>query len=357
MTNPNARTARTAEINHATKSARLSYVTDDSSGITRHRHGSSFVYQRPGGQILTDPAALDRIRKLAIPPAWEDVWICPKPRGHIQAVGRDARGRKQYKYHADWRVARDGYKYNHVLDFARALPTIRRVTSRHLRKRGLPREKVLAAVVQVMEKTLIRIGNDEYARTNHSFGLTTLRNRHATVRAKKITFNFRGKSGVEHEIDLRDAKLAAIVKKCQELPNHDLFNYVDETGQVKDISSTDVNDYLREIAGKEFTAKDFRTWGGTVLAAKALKAMESEGSKTAIRRNMLAAIDKVAERLGNTKAVCRKCYIHPAVLEAYIDGDLARRLRGRVREELKIATRFALDNEEASVLRMLERGL
>jgi len=345
------------EIKTAIKSARLTYVSDESPGISRHRNGAGFVYKSATGKAIHDSATLDRIRKLAIPPAWEDVWICRSPRGHIQAVGRDARGRKQYKYHADWRVARDDHKYDHVLDFARALPKIRQVTSRHLRKKGLPREKVLAAVVQMMEKTLIRVGNDEYAKTNKSYGLTTMHNRHATVRAKKITFNFRGKSGVEHEIDLHDARLASIVKKCQELPNQDLFNYLDDAGEVKDITSTDVNDYLRQIAGKEFTAKDFRTWAGTVLAAKALKEMEAEGSKTAIKRNMIAAIEKVAERLGNTKAVCRKCYIHPAVLDAYIDGDLAQRLKGRAKAELKIAKQYALDDDEAAVLRMLAKGL
>ena len=321
------------------------------------KNGSGFSYRSPRGKMIRDEATLERIRKIVIPPAWTDVWISPKPRGHIQAVGRDARGRKQYKYHADWRTVRDDGKYEHVIEFARALPKIRKVTASHLRKKGLPREKVLAAVVQMMEKTLIRVGNDEYAKTNNSFGLTTLRNKHAKVRAKKVIFTFKGKSGVEHEIDLKDARLAEIVKKCQELPNHDLFNYVDDDGKVVDIGSSDVNDYLRQITGKDFTAKDFRTWAGTVLAAKALKEMEAATSKTAIKKNMVAAIEKVAERLGNTKAVCRKCYIHPAVLEAYIDGDLAERLKGRVRAELKIAKKHALDEDEASVLRMLEKGL
>jgi DNA topoisomerase-1 len=345
------------DIRKALKESHLTYVLDESPGISRVRNGHGFTYRSASGRTIHQEATLDRIRKLAIPPAWEDVWISPKPRGHIQAVGRDARGRKQYKYHAEWRIARDHSKYHHVIDFARALPKIRQVTSRHLRKKGLPREKVLAAVVQVMEKTLIRVGNDEYAKANHSFGLTTLRNRHAKVRAKKVTFVFHGKSGVEHEIDLKDPKLAAIVRKCQHLPNHDLFNYVDPEGTVHDITSTDVNEYLKQITGKPFTAKDFRTWAGTVLAAKALTEMEAGGTNKTIKRNMIAAIETVAERLGNTKAVCRKCYIHPAVLEAYIDGDLAQRLKGRVRAELKIAKKHALDEDEAAVLRMLEKGL
>ena len=345
------------DVKDALREAHLTYVSDEQPGISRAKNGSGFVYRSPSGKTVRDESTLERIRKLVIPPAWQDVWISPKPRGHIQAVGRDARGRKQYKYHADWRTVRDDSKYNHVIDFAKALPKIRRVTSRHLRKKGLPREKVLAAVVQVMEKTLIRVGNDEYAKQNKSYGLTTLKNHHAKVRAEKVVFNFKGKSGVEHEIDLEDARLARIVKKCQELPNHDLFNYVDDAGQVKDISSTDVNAYLRDITGSDFTAKDFRTWAGTVLAAKALNEMQHADTKTAIKKNMVSAIEKVAERLGNTKAVCRKCYIHPAVLDAYIDGDLANRLKGRVKAELKIAKKHALDEDEAAVLRMLEKGL
>ena len=349
--------APTDETRQALKTAKLVYASDESPGITRIRNGKGFAFKSAKGKLVHDDATLERIRKLVIPPAWEDVWISPSPRGHIQAVGRDARGRKQYKYHADWRSTRDDTKYEHVIDFAKALPKIRRVTAQHLRKKGLPKEKVLAAVVQVMEKTLIRVGNDEYAKQNNSYGLTTLQNRHAQVKSKKVVFHFKGKSGVEHEIDLEDAQLASIVKKCKELPYHDLFNYVDANGDVKDITSTDVNDYLREITGKDFTAKDFRTWAGTVLAAKALNEMEAADSKTAVKKNMVAAIEKVAERLGNTKAVCRKCYIHPAVLNAYIDGDLAQRLKGRVRAELKIAKKHALDEDEASVLRMLEKGL
>jgi DNA topoisomerase-1 len=343
---------------HALRKARLQWGNDDSPGITRRKAGKSWDYFSPRGKKITDERTIGRINKLAIPPAWTDVWICPSPRGHIQAVGRDARGRKQYKYHDDWRSARDEAKYDHVIDFAKALPRIRKATARHLRQKGVPREKVLAAVVRVMEKTLIRVGNDEYARNNQSFGLTTLRDHHARVHhtRKKVVFTFRGKSGIQHEIDLADTKLAEVVKRCQDLPGQELFQYEDDDGQVRDITSSDVNAYLREITGEDFTAKDFRTWAGTVLAAKALRELKSETVRE-VKRNMVQAIETVAERLGNTKAVCRKCYIHPAVLQSYIDGDLAERLRARARAELKIARKHALDEDEASVLRMLEKRL
>lgn len=345
-----------ADIKHAIRSADLAYVSDESPGITRHKHGGGLGYCTPAGKAIRDEKTLARIKKLAIPPAWTDVWICPNDRGHIQAVGRDARGRKQYRYHEDWRTARDQSKYDHVIDFARALPQIRKVTHQHLRLKGLPREKVLAAVVRVMEKTLIRVGNDEYARSNQSFGLTTLRDRHAKIKPQRVIFEFRGKSGVEHCIDLEDAQLANIVRQCQELPGQELFQYQNDAGKVVDITSSDVNDYLREITGEDFTAKDFRTWAGTVLAAKALCALKAESNRQ-IQRNMVQAIETVAERLGNTKAVCRKCYIHPEILKSYLDGDLADRLKNRVRAELKIAKHHALDEDETSVLKMLEKGL
>jgi DNA topoisomerase-1 len=343
---------------HALRRAKLQWVNDDSPGITRKKAGKAWDYFSPRGKKITDARTIQRINQLAIPPAYSDVWICPSPRGHIQAVGRDARGRKQYRYHADWREARDEAKYDHLIDFAKALPTIRKVTNQHLRLKGVPREKVLAAVVRVMEKTLIRVGNDEYAKNNNSFGLTTLRDHHARIHRsrKKVAFTFRGKSGVEHDIDLSDARLADVVKRCQDLPGQELFQYEDDDGRVKDVGSVDVNDYLREITGETFTAKDFRTWAGTVLAAKALKELKSE-TGTELKRNMVQAIETVAERLGNTKAVCKKCYIHPAVLQSYIDGDLADRLRARARAELKIARKHALDEDEMSVLRMLEKRL
>jgi DNA topoisomerase-1 len=345
------------ETRQTLRRAHLKYVNPDRPGIARKRRGKAFAFVKPTGSAVHDDVTLSRIRSLVIPPAWKDVWISPDPRGHIQAVGRDARGRKQYKYHHDWRKIRDESKYNHVIDFARSLPKIRRTARRHLKLPGLPREKVLAAVVLVMEKTLIRVGNDEYAKQNGSYGLTTLQDHHAAIKGKHVRFQFRGKSGVEHEIDLKDPALAKIVHDCRELPGQELFQYVDDSGKVRDIGSGDFNDYLRSISGQDFTAKDYRTWAGTVLAAKALRAFEVEGKGRGLKRNLVRAIETVAERLGNTKAVCRKCYIHPAVMDAYLDGNLATRLKERAAAELKIARRHGLDEDEECVLRMLERKL
>lgn len=337
--------------------AHLKYVNPDAPGILRRRRGKTFAFVKPTGSPVKDDNTLSRIRSLVIPPAWEDVWISPDPRGHIQAIGRDARGRKQYKYHPDWRKVRDENKYDHVIEFAKVLPKIRRAARKHLKLPGLPREKVLAAVVLVMEKTLIRVGNEEYAKQNGSYGLTTLQDRHAHISGKRVRFHFRGKSGVEHDIDLEDPQLAKIVHQCRELPGQELFQYLDENGQVRDIGSSDVNDYLRTITGRDFTAKDYRTWAGTVLAAKALQAFEAESNGRGLKKNMVRAIETVAERLGNTKAVCRKCYIHPAILDAYLDGNLATRLKERAAAELKIARRHGLDEDEECVLRMLEKKL
>jgi DNA topoisomerase-1 len=348
------------DTRQALRRARLKYANPDDGGIARRTRGRQVEFIAPDGRPVRDDATLRRIRKLAVPPAWKEVAISSDPRGHIQAVGRDERGRKQYRYHEDWRKVRDDAKYDHVIDFARALPLIRRTARRHLRRPGLPKEKVLAAVVLVMEKTLIRVGNDEYARQNKSFGLTTLRDRHVKVRGRRVRFRFRGKSGVEHDIDLSDPTLARIVRQCQELPGQELFQYLDADGRVCDVGSADVNDYLRSITGRDFTAKDYRTWAGTVLAAKALRAFSESGetgTKTAARRHLVAAIESVARRLGNTKAVCRKCYIHPAVLTAYVDGELAERLKQRARAELRIARNHGLDEDEAAVLRMLEKSL
>ena len=285
-----------------------------------------------------------------IPPAWEEVWICPWGNGHIQAIGKDARGRKQYRYHDRWREVRDANKYDHMIEFAHALPRIHKKTARHLAKKGLVREKVLAALVRIMEQTLIRVGNDEYAKTNHSFGLTTMRNRHAKVAGKKVVFEFRGKSGVEHKIDLADQRIAKIVRKCQDLPQQELFEYLDEEGKQHDVKSNDVNDYLREISGEELTAKDFRTWAGTVLAARALKDAEKPSSKSANLRTIKAAICEVANRLGNTVAVCRKCYIHPAVIDCYLNGTLKRQLKKRRNGR----NASGLCAEDAAVLALLE---
>jgi DNA topoisomerase I len=299
--------------------AGLHYV-DDATIPGIRRVGCGKRYLDPNGRALSSRAVLKRIASLAIPPAWRDVWICPTPLGHLQATGRDARGRKQYRYHARWREVRDEVKYGRLIPFAEALPRIRARTAADLSRSGLPREKVLAAVVEILEKTLIRIGNDEYARDNHSFGLTTMLNKHAQVNGTSIRFEFRGKSGISHSIDLHDAQLARIVKRCRDLPGHELFQYLDADGHRYTIGSADVNKYLGEISGEAFTAKDFRTWAGTVLAARALAALATSRSTKEAKRRIVRAVECVAKQLGNTTAVCRKCYIHPAILEAYMEG-------------------------------------
>lgn len=285
---------------------------------------------------------LARIRALVIPPAWKAVWICPDPRGHLQATGRDARGRKQYRYHPRWREVRDEDKYGRLPDFGRALPAIRRRIGRDLGRPGLSREKVLAAVVKLLETTFIRVGNDEYARQNRSFGLTTMRDAHVRVSGSKVRFLFRGKSGVRHALELADRRLARIVKQCRDLPGQELFQYIDAEGAVVDVGSEDVNAYLKEITGTDFTSKDFRTWAGTVLTARLLCACEPHTSATAAKKAVASAIDEVARRLGNTRAVCRKCYVHPAVIEAYLEGSITR-VMGKPTES------------EAAILRLLQR--
>jgi DNA topoisomerase-1 len=340
------------------KSARqagLRYVSDADPGIERRKSGAGFVYVAPGGRPTKDPATLNRIRSLVIPPAWTDVWICADPRGHIQAVGRDQRGRKQYRYHPRWREVRDETKYEKMIAFVRALPHIRARVNRDLAKPGLPREKVLAAVVKLLETTLIRVGNEEYAEQNHSYGLTTLQDRHAKITGGRVRFRFRGKSGVRHEIDLDDPRLAKIVKKCQDLPGEELLQYVDDDGNVRDIGSSDVNDYLRDITGQPFTAKDFRTWAGTVLAARALQEFEQVDSQAQAKKNVVHAIEEVAKKLGNTRAVCRKCYVHPAVIDSYMDGSLLTHLSGEVKKLIKPLHR--LKPEEAAVLVLLQKRL
>ena len=284
------------------RAAGLRYTTDQKPGIHRRRRGvSSFTYVTADGHTLRDAAELRRIRALVIPPAWRDVWICPDARGHLQATGRDARGRKQHRYHARWRQVRDETKYYRLIGFAQALPAIRRRTAADVRRAGLPRDKVLAAVVQLLEKTVIRVGNDEYARHNRSFGLTTLRDGHVAISGARLTFSFRGKSGIEHEVDLNDRRLARIVKACRDLPGYDLFQYVDDDGGRQAIGSSDVNEYLRSISGCDFTSKDFRTWAGTVLAASLLRDFEAFHSETEAKRNIVKAVESVAKRLGNTR--------------------------------------------------------
>ena len=337
------------------KDAGLVYVSHDSRGITRRRKGKGFVYLDAKGKPIRDDETLGRIAALVIPPAWEDVWICPSPRGHIQAVGRDVRGRRQYRYHDKFREVRDEAKYGRMLAFVRALPKIRRRVRRDLRKKGMRREKVLAAIVRLLEATLIRVGNEEYAHDNNSYGLTTLHNRHAKVTGSTVHFHFRGKSGVEHAIDLQDPRIARIVRKCQDLPGEELFGFVDDDGKTHDIKSEDVNAYLHEIVGQDFTAKDFRTWAGTVLAARALQEFEQVDSQARRKRNVVKAVESVAAKLGNTKAVCRKCYIHPQIIESYMDGSLIEHLRQEAEKMLKPI--HNLHPEEAAVLVLLTRQL
>jgi DNA topoisomerase-1 len=330
--------------------AGLIYVNEHDAGIRRRRAGRSFTYVDARGQRVEDPATLARIRTLAIPPAWTDVWICGSPRGHVQAVGRDARHRKQYRYHPRWCEVRDAAKYARMLAFARVLPAIRARVAGDLARRGLPREKVLAAAVRLLELTLIRVGNAEYARHNGSFGLTTLRDRHVRVHGAVVAFHFRGKSGKPHAVDVTDAALARIVRRCRALPGPNLFQYVDARGRRQPITAGDVNDYIRDAAGADFSAKDFRTWAGTVLAALALADAVPATSRRQAARIVATAVATVAQRLGNTPAVCRKGYVHPGVIDAYLDGITLRAVRGAARP----AVADGLAVEEARVLALLE---
>jgi DNA topoisomerase-1 len=340
----------------AARSVGLRYVSDSGPGIRRRRAGKGFSYVDVEGTTIRDAARLRRIKALAVPPAWTDVWICPIANGHIQATGRDARGRKQYRYHARFREVRDGAKYERTLAFGQALPQIRAQVERDMAQPGLPKRKVVAAVVRLLELTLIRVGNEEYARQNRSYGLTTMRSRHVEVEGSAIRFRFHGKNGQEADLDLRDRRLASIVRRCQELPGQVLFQFRDEDGELDSIDSEDVNDYLREVTGEDYTAKDFRTWAGTVLAASALRAVEEVDSETAAKRNVVRAIERVAEQLGNTPAVCRSCYVHPAIVESYLDGELVSVLRKRAERELA-ATLEHRTPEEAAVLALLQQRL
>ena len=339
---------------HSAREAGLFYASDADPGIARVKIGRAFAYRGVDGRPVRDRATLERIRAMAIPPAWQKVWIAPKANAHLQATGRDARKRKQYRYHQRWTAVRDETKYTRMLAFARVLPTIRRRVAADLRRPSLSRERVLATVVALLERTLIRVGNDEYARTNGSFGLTTLLDRHVDVRGRRVRFHFRAKSGVIQKIDLQDALLARSVQRCQDLPGQTLFQYVDETGAQRTISSTDVNAYIREIAGVEFTAKDFRTWSGTVLAACALCADIELGSATARKRFVSEAIGDVAARLGNTKAVCRKCYVHPTVIDAFLEGET---ITPFVRATGAAKGRRQLSAEETAVVKLLTSRL
>ncbi len=338
------------------RAAGLRYVSDDGPGIRRKKAGKGFSYLGLNGQPIRDKAIIERIHSLAIPPAYQNVWICPDPRGHIQATGFDERGRKQYRYHPKWREVRDETKFARTIAFARALPKIREKTAQDLAKKGFPREKVLAAIVQLLEKTAIRVGNEEYARQNKSYGLTTMRNQHAQVEGGTVHFHFRGKSGKWHDIDLQDRKLAAIIKKMSDLPGQSLFQYRDDEGNLHHVESADVNAYLKEIAGEEFTAKDFRTWAGTVAASLALAEFEKFDNERAAKSNIVTAIKSVSEKLGNTPAVCRKSYIHPAVIESYMDGSMLESLKQKAEEALE-EEMASLRPEEAAVLGLLQQKL
>lgn len=333
----------------------LRYVSDAGPGIRRMRRGRGYIYRSPEGRLIRDRHTLRRINSLAIPPAWDGVWICPLELGHVQATGRDERGRKQHLYHPRWREIRDQTKFDRVLDFARALPGIR-VRLRHdLSRDRLCREKVLATVVWLLEVSLIRIGNDEYARENKSYGLTTMRDRHAVVRGANIKFQFRGKSGKDHVVEIEDRRVARIVRACQELPGQELFQYLDDAGQKRDVGSGGVNDYLRELTNRDFTAKDFRTWAGTVSTATELRRLGPAVSATAARRNIARAVKAASQNLGNTPAVCRKSYIHPAIIEAYLDGSLLPKLNAW-RGKTNAHSSRRLRPDEAAVLAFLKRA-
>jgi DNA topoisomerase I len=333
----------------AAEEAGLHYVSDDRAGYTRRANNGDFEYLDTQGKRIRDEQRLLRIKRLAIPPAWTDVWICPSPTGHIQATGRDARRRKQYRYHERWRELRDENKFSRLADFAKLLPKIRQRVAHDMRLPGLRREKVLATVVRLLERTFIRIGNAEYARENKPFGLTTMQDRHVTVRGARLRFRFRGKSGRQHEVDVTDRHIAKIISKCQDLPGQDLFQYVDDQGEVRNVTSQDVNDYLRDITSENFSAKDFRTWAGTVLAAIALNTQGGFETKKQAKANVKTAISAVAELLGNTPAICRKCYVHPVIVEAYLSGRQIHRLA----EAIKNPNNIDLRAVERTILKFI----
>jgi DNA topoisomerase-1 len=335
------------------KEAGLRYVTDAQPGISRKRCGKGFRYIDADGKPVRDPEVLARIKSLVIPPAWTDVWICPNPKGHLQVTGRDARGRKQSRYHPRWREVRDATKYERMLIFGLALPNIRQQVEQDLSLPGMPRRKILAAVVRLMETTFIRVGNEEYARENHSYGLTTMRNHHVQVDGATITFKFQGKSGIRHTVDIQDRRLARIIQRCQDIPGYELFQYIDSEGQHHSIDSADVNEYLREISHEDFTAKDFRTWAGTLLASIALQELAAFNSETEAKKNIVQVIKTVAARLGNTPSVCRKCYVHPGLLECYLSGAIARTFKNSAKR--RPADDDFSARQEAALMRLLRQ--
>jgi DNA topoisomerase-1 len=336
--------------------AGLRYVSDQLPGIRRRRKGAKFIYFDERGRLLRKLSELKRIHSLVIPPAWERVWICQQSNGHLQATGYDSKGRKQYKYHPTWRAVRDEAKFERLLSFAEVLPKIRNEVDEDIRRPDLSREKVLATIVRLLEISLIRVGNEEYAKDNHSFGLTTMRNRHAEINGSTVRFHFRGKSGKQHTVKVSDRRVARIVRKCQDLPGQHLFEYQNAKGEIASIGSEDVNEYLKSITGQPFTAKDFRTWAGTVLAAIALSKMQQVDSQSIAKKNVVTAIEAVARLLGNTVAICRKCYIHPVIPTSYLSGSLARHLQ--IKADSQIAKHLhELKPEEAAVLTMLRQEL
>jgi DNA topoisomerase-1 len=328
----------------------LSYVNDAEPGFARLRKGKAFRYVDSKGRVVRDAATLDRIEKLVIPPAWEDVWICARANGHVQATGRDARGRKQHRYHPKFRAARDEAKFEHMAEFAAALPKLRAAIDKDRRRPGLPREKVLATIAHLLDASLIRVGNDEYAEQNQSFGLTTLRNRHVQIRGDEMKFVFKGKSGKTWNVRMKDRRVAKVIKATQHLPGQRLFEYLDDDGKPREITSSDVNAYLRDLSGHDITAKDFRTWGGTVLACEALGILGAATSETAAKRNIRDAIQTVAGRLGNTPTICRKCYVHPGLVTCYADGKWATAFNPK-----GIRARKGLSRAETLVLNFLKK--
>jgi DNA topoisomerase-1 len=338
------------------KEAGLRYVTDAEPGIRRQRRGRGFRYVDKDGKPVRDKETLARIRSLVIPPAWQNVWICANPKGHLQVTGRDARGRKQSRYHPRWRSVRDETKYERMTIFGELLPVIRERVDHDLSLPGLPRLKILAVIVRLMEVTLIRVGNEEYARENQSYGLTTMRNKHVQVEGSGVTFKFPGKSRVKHIIDFNDRRLAKIIERCQDIPGYELFQYVDGDGNHHSIDSADVNEYVRDISHEDFTAKDFRTWAGTVLACSMLQEFEAFASQTEAKRNVVQAIKDVAARLGNTPSVCRKCYVHPAVLDSYLSGAMIKTVKVRVEQESENSP-YPLRQEETALLQLLKKRI
>lgn len=350
-----AQTRSLSENQKVAVTAGLRYVTDSQPGLTRKRIGRGFRYLDVHGKLIRHKPTLVRIEQLAIPPAWNEVWICPIENGHIQATGRDDRRRKQYVYHSSWRAIRDANKFDQLLEFARLLPGIRKRIFQDTRSKVLSREKVLATIIQLLESTLIRVGNDEYARTNQSYGLTTMRRKHVNVTSNTIRFQFPGKSGVDHDIQVHDKQIVKVIRNCQELPGQELFKYRDDTGTMQDVTSQDVNDYLQKITGQEVTAKQFRTWAGTTLAIRALQKAGEFDSEFAAKRNVTQAIRDVASQLGNTISVCRNSYVHPVVIESYLNQSLSSFCRTKPVVTTRTRSAFGLSVEEKAMVKLLRQ--